>query len=149
MPITPTALLPGRNEPGFVAALELRLDQEVLRDVEYNALEQNVNAKEVAATATASAIAQDRILVQAAHAAVLAQSPVANAATAQAAALAAAAYASQAQATNPDTPIRLNPRQVAANFTVPSASNAASVGPLSVSDGVTVTVLNNATWSVH
>ena len=87
--------------------------------------------------------------MQAAHAAVLAQSPVANAATAQAAALAAAAYASQAQATNPDTPIRLNPRQVAANFTVPSASNAASVGPLSVSDGVTVTVLNNATWSVH
>lgn len=61
MPITPTALLPGRNEPGFVAALELRLDQEVLRDVEYNALEQNVNAKEASAILIVEGVAADKL----------------------------------------------------------------------------------------
>ena len=46
-------------------------------------------------------------------------------------------------------PIRVNPRFITANFTVASAYNAASVGPITVSDGVTVTVNDNATWSIH
>jgi hypothetical protein len=45
--------------------------------------------------------------------------------------------------------IRLNPRFITANFTVPSTSNASSVGPLTISDGVTVTVQDNATWAIH
>lgn len=45
--------------------------------------------------------------------------------------------------------IRLNPRFITADFTVASAYNAASVGPITVSDGVTVTVNDNATWSIH
>ena len=57
--------------------------------------------------------------------------------------------ASLAQATNPDSPIRLNPREISANFTVGAAYNAASAGPITISDGVTVTVADNATWSVH
>ena len=47
-------------------------------------------------------------------------------------AAASAAYASMAQATNPDTPIRLNPRFITAAFTVPAAYNGASVGPISI-----------------
>lgn len=46
-------------------------------------------------------------------------------------------------------PIRVNPRFITANFTVASAYNAASVGPITVSDGVTVTVSDNAAWSIH
>ena len=81
--------------------------------------------------------------------AVAAQSPATNAAAAAASALAAAAYASTAQATNPDSPIRINPRKITADFTIASTYNAASVGPISISEGVTVTVSDNATWSIH
>jgi len=52
-------------------------------------------------------------------------------------------------ATNHDSPIRLNPRSITAAFTVPSAYNAASAGPIRISDGITVTVADNATWSIH
>ncbi len=48
-----------------------------------------------------------------------------------------------------DAPIYLNPREITADFTVGSAYNAASVGPITISDGVTVTVADNATWSIH
>ena len=72
-----------------------------------------------------------------------------NAAAAAAAAAAAQAYASLAQATNPDSPIRLNPRRIAVNFTVPTGYNAASTGPITVADGVAVTVATGASWSVH
>jgi len=95
-----------------------------------------------------SATQADRILTQAAAAAVAAQSPVANAAAAAASAAAAAGYASTAQATNPDSPVRFNPRQIATDLTVPSTYNAASTGPIQVSDGVTVTISDNATWSI-
>jgi cytoskeletal protein RodZ len=77
------------------------------------------------------------------------QNAAANAATAQAAATAAAQYASQAQATNPDSPIRINPTRVMANFTLPTGYNGASAGPISIDDGVTVTISNGATWSIH
>jgi hypothetical protein len=116
---------------------------------EANALQADVNAKQVAAAASASAAQADRVLTAAAAAAVTATNPIANAAAAAASAAAAQAYASTAQATNPDSPIRINPREITANFTVASNYNAASVGPITVSDGVTVTVSDNATWSVH
>lgn len=48
-----------------------------------------------------------------------------------------------------DSPIRLNPRRIAANFTVPTGYNAASTGPITVADGVAVTVATGASWSVH
>lgn len=43
----------------------------------------------------------------------------------------------------------LNPRKITQDMAVPSNYNAASVGPITVADGVTVTVGDNATWSVH
>lgn len=76
------------------------------------------------------------------------QNAAANAATAQLASQQAQVYASQAQATNPDAPIRLNPYRVAANFSVPAAYNAHSAGPITIDDGVTVTVQNHSTWSI-
>jgi hypothetical protein len=91
----------------------------------------------------------------AASAATVASNASASAATAalhkaaaQDAATLAQTYASQAQATNPDSPIRLNPRKVTANFTVPADYNASSVGPIAVSEGITVTVADRATWSI-
>ena len=85
-----------------------------------------------------------------ANAAAVSEANAANSATAAAAsATASAAYASMAQATNPDTPIRLNPRVIAADFTVPAAYNGASIGPISILDGVIVIVQNHATWSIH
>lgn len=97
----------------------------------------------------ASAAQSDRVLAQTAAAAVAAQSPVANAAAAAASAAAAAVSAGLAQATNPDSPIRLNPREINANFTVGSNYNAASVGPIHITDGITVTLSDNSTWSIH
>ena len=97
----------------------------------------------------ASAAQSDRIAAQTAAAAVAAQSPVVNAAAAAASALAAQGYATLAQATNPDSPVRLNPRRITANLAIASNYNAASAGPIAVSDGVTVTVGDNATWSIH
>jgi len=57
-------------------------------------------------------------------------------------------YASLAQATNPDSPIRLNPREIIADFTVASAYNATSTGPITIAPGITVTVQDNAIWSI-
>jgi uncharacterized protein (DUF2147 family) len=76
------------------------------------------------------------------------QNAAANATAAQLAATQAQVYASQAQATNPDTPIRLNPSRVSANFTVPAGYNAISAGPITIDDGVTVTVSNFSNWSI-
>lgn len=150
MTITALPTPPSRQDPANFA---IRADAflSALPDFaeQANALQANVNDRQIAAAASANAAQSDRLLCQAAATAVAAQSPVANAAAAAASAAQAAAFASQAQATNPDSPIRLNPRIVAANFTVPSAFNAASVGPLTVAEGVTVTVQDNATWSIH
>lgn len=61
----------------------------------------------------------------------------------------AASYASRAQAVSPDSPIRLNTRNVVEDFSVPPDYNAASTGPLAISDGVTVTVSDHSTWSIQ
>lgn len=44
--------------------------------------------------------------------------------------------------------VHLNPRSITADLTIPSAYNAASVGPITISEGITVTVWENATWSI-
>ena len=149
MAVTPLVALPPRNDPGFVAAIEARLNAEVVFSNELTALQLDVNAKQAAAVVSANAAQADRIAVQVAKSAIDAQSPVVNAAAAAASAAAAATYASTAQAANPDSPIRLNPRRITSDFVIASAYNAASVGPIAVSDGVTVTVGDNATWSIH
>lgn len=48
-----------------------------------------------------------------------------------------------------DNPIRLNPRNITANIAIPSAYNAASVGPITIQDGITVTVGDNATYAIQ
>lgn len=77
------------------------------------------------------------------------QNAAANAAAAQAAATAAGVYAAQAQATNPDSPIRINPTRITSNFTLATGYNGASAGPIAIDPGVTVTLSPGSTWSIH
>lgn len=150
MAITALPTPPSRSDPAtFAARGDAFLGALPTFVTEANALQTDVNAKQAAAAVSANAAQADRILCDDATAAVAAQSPVTNAAAAAASALAAAAYASTAQATNPDSLIRINPRKITADFTIASTYNAASVGPISISEGVTVTVSDNATWSIH
>lgn len=150
MAITALPTPPSRSDPAtFAARGDAFLGALPTFVTEANALQTDVNAKQAAAAVSANAAQADRILCDDATAAVAAQSPVTNAAAAAASALAAAAYASTAQATNPDSPIRLNPRKITADFTVASTYNAASAGPITISEGITVTVSDNATWSIH
>ena len=67
---------------------------------------------------------------------------------AESAETAAAGYASQAQATNPDTPIRINPNAISADFTLASGYNGVSAGPIRINAGVQVTVARNSHWSI-
>jgi hypothetical protein len=139
----------GGDPAAFDAAMQTWLTWEATRSTQDPAFLLWIESNATAIAANATAAQADRIICAAAQAAVTAQSPVVNAAAAAASAALAAAYASTAQATNPDSPIRINPRFVTTDFTVASAYNAASVGPITISDGVTVTVSDNATWSIH
>ena len=76
------------------------------------------------------------------------QNAAANASAAQLAATQAQGYATQAQAVSPDSPVRLNARRVSATLVIPTGYNAHSAGPISIDDGVTVTVAQHATWSI-
>lgn len=98
--------------------------------------------------ASANSVQADRITCSAAAAVVTAQSPIANAALAQASAIDAASYASTAQATNPDSPIRLNPREITTDFTIDSKYNAFSAGPMHISSNAVVHIIPGATWTV-
>lgn len=147
----PPALTPnkyGGDPVAFDAAMQAWLTWEATRQPEEVTLVSWVDAEALAIAAQANAAQSDRILCDADLAAITAQSPVSNAAAAAASAAAAAAYATQALATNPDAPIRLNPRQITANVTIPSAYNAQSTGPITISEGIIVTVQDNATWSI-
>jgi hypothetical protein len=150
MPITPLPTPPSRSDPtNFAARGDAFMSALPTFATEANALQADVNAKQSAAAVSASAAQADRILANQAAAAVAAQSPVQNAQAAANSAAQAAIYASQAQATNPDSPIRLNPSTITADFTVAGGYNAASTGPITIADGVTVTVSDNATWSIQ
>lgn len=148
--ITDPGLSPDRSDRATFTARSIALDnwkknqnvpemRTVLANVYANALEVN---------ATALVVQADRILVQAGAAAVAAQSPVSSAAAAALSATQAGAYATLAQATNPDSPVRLNPREITANITIPSAYNAESTGPIVIGDGVSVTISENSSWSI-
>ena len=139
----------GGDPVAFDAAMQAFLNWMASAVAQQNAQAQWENTTADSVQVLANAAQADRVLVQNAKAAIDAQSPVANAAAAAAAAAAAQGYASLAQATNPDAPLRLNPRTITTNTTIPSAYNASSVGPVTVAEGVTVTVSNSATWSIH
>ena len=122
----------------FVASLPAVVTAMNAQNVENNAINNSTNTNATAAQIAAAQVA----------AAMAANNPVANAAAASAAALQAQAYATLAQATNPDAPIRLNPRTITTTTVIPAGYNAASTGPLAVADGVSVTVSNFSTWSI-
>lgn len=104
-------------------------------------------ANEIFANTEAATAAAQQVAAIANSAAV--QNAAANAAAAQQAAQQAQAFAAQAQATNPDSPIRLNPKTITNNLTVPAGYNASSAGPITIADGVNVTVSPGANWSIH
>ena len=139
----------GGDPAVFDAAMQAWLTWEATRSTQDTAFLTWIEANAGTIATSASAVQADRIICAAAQAAITSQNPAANAAAAAASAALAAAYASTAQATNPDSPIRLNPRNITSNITIASAYNAASVGPITISDGVTVTVGDNATWLIN
>ena len=73
----------------------------------------------------------------------------AEAVEASASAASAAASATQAMATNPLAVIRLNPTTINENYQVPNGFNGTSTGPITISDGYTVTVGSNARWVIQ
>jgi len=45
-------------------------------------------------------------------------------------------------------PIQLNGQTVSADYTIPSGYNGVSAGPVTIADGVTVTVADGSAWAV-
>ena len=45
-------------------------------------------------------------------------------------------------------PIQLNGQTVSADYTIPSGYNGVSAGPITIADGVTVTVSSGSEWSI-
>lgn len=60
----------------------------------------------------------------------------------------AEAAATLAAATNPLAAIRINPRTIAESSTIPSGHNGLSAGPIAIGNNITVTIEDNATWSI-
>lgn len=139
----------GGDPAAFDAAMQAWLTWEATRSTQDPAFLAWIEANTLTISTSANAAQADRVLCEAARVTVLAANPATNAAAAAASAAAAQAFATTAQATNPDAPVRLNPRAITTSTTIASAYNAASVGPISVSEGITVTVADNATWSIH
>ena len=115
----------------------------------------NLTAAQVSANAAAVAAAAPVVNSQYLATQIAAQdaraasfSAIASKTDAEQSALAAAGYASQAQATNPDTPIRINPNAISADFTIATGYNGVSAGPIRINAGVQVTVARNSHWSI-
>jgi hypothetical protein len=155
MPTSPTAITalptaPSRADPAnFATRADAFLGQLPTFGTQANALGSVTYTNAVESAASANAAQADRILAQSALASITAQSPAANAAAAAASAAAAAASAAVAQAVSPDSPVRFNTRRIEAELTIPSAYNAGSTGPIAIADGITVTIQDNATWSIQ
>lgn len=155
MPTTPSAITalptaPSRADPAnFATRADAFLGAMQTFGTQVSAVGTTTYNNAVEAASSASAAQSDRAFAQAAAAAVAAESPVANAAAAAASAAAAAVSAAQAQAVSPDSPVRFNTRRIDAALTIPSAYNAGSTGPIAISDGITVTVQDFATWSIQ
>ena len=109
---------------------------------EMNAAITNINAKESLATAAG-------VLAQAALNAGLADA-AANATAAADAQEGAEAAWTAALAANPDLnpAVRMNPHTLAADLTIPTGYNAYSAGPLTIGEGVEVTLADNSNWTI-
>lgn len=46
------------------------------------------------------------------------------------------------------SPIKLNPTTVSSNYIIPAGYNGMSAGPITVNDGITVTITDGSVWSV-
>lgn len=138
LPPAPSTLIPST----FAALMDAFLAALQLFRTEANALEVNVNAKESLTTSAA-------VIAQAALNAGLANA-TANAIAAAAASVAAQAAWTAALAANPDLnpAVRMNPTTLLSDVTVPTGYNAYSAGPLTIGDGVEVTLADNSNWSV-
>lgn len=47
-----------------------------------------------------------------------------------------------------DFPIQLNTQTISANYTIPAGYNGMSAGPITISDGVVVTIPSGSSWSI-
>ncbi|MBM7425070.1 hypothetical protein [Spongiibacter marinus] len=56
--------------------------------------------------------------------------------------------ASLAASTTPNAAIRINPRTITENTTIPGGHNGLSAGPIAIGNNIAVTVADNATWSI-
>ena len=122
----------------------------------------NVSATGILAQATTqannaanslAAMSSTKIDFDAKYAAAMAAGlPDAADSAASAAASAAAAEASWTAALAADNSlnpvIRMNPTTITADITIPAGYNAGSVGPITVADGITVTLEDNSNWSI-
>jgi hypothetical protein len=155
MPTTPTTITtlptpPTRADPAnFATRGDALLGALPTFVSELIALAANVYANAVEVASNALAAVQARTICEAAATNSAVLGAAANATAAAAAAAAASASAALAQSVSPDSPVRLNTRVITADLTIPSAYNAASIGPIQVADGVTATVQPNATWSIQ
>lgn len=57
-------------------------------------------------------------------------------------------WAGLAASTTPNAAIRINPRTITESVAVASGYNGLSAGPIAIGDGVTITIGDNATWSI-
>ena len=145
----PAAPARTQTPTAFVASADAFLNGFALLQTQQNTLTGQINTVSGEVASNAAATSLNASVAAAAQAAVTAQSPISNAAAAATSAAQAGVYAAQAQVTNPDTPIRTNLRTFAADFTLGSAYNAVSIGPITIAQGVTVTVQDNATYAIN
>ena len=47
-----------------------------------------------------------------------------------------------------EAPIRLNTQTITANYTIPTGYNGSSAGPITIPDGITVTIADGSAWSI-
>jgi hypothetical protein len=68
--------------------------------------------------------------------------------TVQSAMVGVSSTASDNIAFTSDTPIYENTQIIGANYTITTGSNAMSAGPITIADGVIVTIPNGSEWSI-
>ena len=50
--------------------------------------------------------------------------------------------------TNQFAPIKLNEQIISANYSIPTGYNGLSAGPITIANGITVTIPNGSSWSI-
>lgn len=108
-----------------------------------------LSSKNAAATSASNAAGSASAAAGSTAAALISKNDAAvSASSADGAASAAQGYASLAQAVSPDSPMRINTSRVSTDFILASGYNAASAGPIEIAENITVTISDNATWSI-